>query len=205
MPDYYDEDDEIELLGAILDDELGAISIGPRFRMPTPRRALAPGRGTMRKAGQASARASQIIQAKRAYMNKIQPAIPGAPQMAARKYALGLGAFTFVNGGVTSNQFTVSPQRPFKGYRLVADVRRSAAATAELLTITSFNVGADNQLVGSGALPLEAFQGDAVDVGLALDPATPGINIDITVNISAAPAAGETVSVSLMLIGDTIS
>ena len=119
--------------------------------------------------------------------------------MGARKFALGLGQHIFLPAAATTHTFSVSPQRPFKGYRLVADIRRSAGAVAELVTLSKFNIGADNQLVGSQPLPLAAFVGDAVDTGLALDPATPGINIDVTVDISAAPGVGEQVAVSLML------
>lgn len=188
-------DDEIELLGELLDDELagyedevGAIRVPSSFRRPRSRR-----RGSTR-----------LLRRKLAYANKLMPAIPGTPSPGARRFPLGIGQHIFANGGATSFQFLVNPQRPFKGYRLVADVRRSAAALAELVTLTQFNIGSNNQLVGTASLPLEAFAPDGVDVGLKLDPATPGIDIAITVGISAAPGVGETVAVSLMLVGDTI-
>ena len=187
--------EDIELLGAMFDDELagyddddelGALRIPSRYG----RRALPTSR--------------RVQRAKRAYINKIAPQIPGVPAAGARNFPLGFGSFTFVNGGVTSAILTASPQRPFKGARLVVDVKRSAGAVAELLTITSLTVGQNNQLVSAAQLPAEAFLPGSFQTMLSLDPATPGIDITLALALSAAPGVGETVSVSAMLIGDTI-
>lgn len=195
---YSDEDD------AVLDDDGEAVGA---FGLPSfLRRRRLPSRargGSVRRNALIRRRAS-ITANKRAYINKIQPAIPGVPKAGARNFPLGFGTATFVNGGPTAFDLVANPQRPFKGARLVIDVRRSAAALAELVTVTSLNIGQNNQLVSSAALPAEAFRPDGFDTVLSLDPATPGIAITLGIAISAAPAAGETVAISAMIIGDTI-
>lgn len=212
------DEEDIMLLGAMFDDELagdypdgvvgyddeelGAFNIAPRFNLSKVRshRALAT------RAPVAARRSVSVRHqiAKAAYLNKIAPAIPGVPAIGARAFPLGFGSFTFVNAGVTQTVLTANPQKPFKGARLVIDVRRSSGAVAELLTVTSLNIGQDNQLVSSGALPAEAFAPGAFHTSLSLDPATPGIDITIGLALSAAPGVGETISVSAMLIGETL-
>lgn len=210
------------LLGGMFDDELagiedelagfdvsedgtvlGAFSIPSQYKSRT--RMSVARRGTPnRVAASLINRRNQLQAAKTAYLNKIQPAIPGVPAAGARNFPLGFGSFTFVNAGVTAAQLVANPQRPFKGARLVIDVRRSSGAQAELVTVTSLNIGQNNQLVSSAALPAEAFRPDGFDTVLSLDPATPGIDITLGIAISAAPGVGETVAISAMIIGDTI-
>jgi len=149
---------------------------------------------------------AMILQArlkKQTYMNKINPVVAGAPQLGARNFPLGFGSFTFVNGGVTATNLVANPQKPFKGLRLMVQVNRSAPG-GELVTITGLDVGTGNQLVSSQALPAEGFAANAFDTMLSLDPSTPGIIITLGIALSAAPAANETISVSAMLIGNTI-
>ncbi len=188
---------------AVLDDEgaeVGAFGIPSFLRKRAIRQR---GGGTTRR-NQLIRRRANVYAKKRAYINKIQPAIPGVPAAGARNFPLGFGSAIFVNAGVTQFNLVANPQRPFKGARLVIDVRRSAGALAELVTVTSLNIGQNNQLVSSAALPAEAFRPDGFDTVLSLDPATPGIDITLGLAISAAPGVGETVAVSAMIIGDTI-
>ena len=203
MIDYMDGDDDDdddddfddELFGVIDEiDELGRAR--GRGRRLTRRARSSRGRGRGR-----SVRRGRTA---RALVETGATAPAGLPGTGPRGWPLGLGSFTFVNAGVTANTFTASPQRPFKGFRLVVDVRRSSGAVGELLTLSALNVGQANQLVSGTVLPLEAFQANAFDVSLDLDPATPGIDITAIVNISAAPGVGETVAVSLMIIGMSV-
>jgi len=186
-----DDDDDDDLEGYDDDDAIiGARRRGRRGRFA--RRGRRRGRRPMRRS----------YQAKRAALRSaLVPKTPGVPKPGGREWPLGFGVFTFVNAGVTTNTFTASPQRPFKGIRLLVVVNRSSGATAELVSISSLNVGQSNQLVGASALPAEGFAQNAFQVTLALDPATPGIDITIGMNISAAPGVGETVTVSPMIIG----
>lgn len=202
---YEDEDFPLGEGDALLDEdgiEVGAFGL-PSFlrrrRLPARRRGRAPvRRNTLIR------RRTNVLANKRAYLNKIQPAIPGVPKAGARNFPLGFGSILFEFGGVTQFNLVANPQRPFKGARLVIDVRRSAGAIAELVTVTSLNIGQNNQLVSSAALPAEAFRPDGFDTVLSLDPATPGIDITLGIAVSAAPANGETIAVSAMIIGDTI-
>ncbi len=205
----YDIDDELAgidlgegntLLGAY-DDELGA------FRLPSRIRSMVSRRGARRPPTRRRAIVNRIVQLqqrKASYINKIAPAIPGVPQPGARNFPLGFGSFTFVNAGATLTNLTSNPQKPFKGARLMVQVNRSVGAVAELVTITNLDVGTGNQLVSAQALPAEGFAATAFDTGLSLDPATPGIQIVLGIAISATPPVGETISVSAMLIGNTI-
>ena len=218
-----DEDDLIELLGALtVDDEMAGeedfeallggyddvIDVGgdgvgalPWSRIAKRRtrvRASSPrGRGAIVRKVLATRLKKQN------YMNAINPVVPGAPQLGARNFPLGFGSFTFVNGGVTSTNLVANPQKPFKGLRLMVQVNRSTPG-GELVTITGLDVGTGNQLVSSQALPAEGFAANAFDTMLSLDPSTPGIIITLGIALSAAPAANETISVSAMLIGNTI-
>lgn len=202
----YDLGDGHELLGADgedWDDDLGAFRLPSRIRsMVRPRRR--PRRRRPRSRRAIVSRIVQLQQRKASYINKIAPAIPGVPQPGARNFPLGFGSFTFLPAGITLTNLTANPQKPFKGARLMVQVNRSVGAVAELVTITNLDVGTGNQLVSAQALPAEGFAATAFDTGLSLDPATPGIQIVLGIAISASPPAGETISVSAMLIGNTI-
>lgn len=188
-------DEEIELLGAMFDDELegeeddelGARSFGRYSR------------------GRSRGRSSRTLSArKRNYVRKISPVIPGVPSAGARNYPLGFGVAIFGAATATSILLQASPQRPFKGHRLVVDAGRTGASATGLVTITALNVGQNNQLVSGEALPAEAFAANSFGTGLSLDPATPGITIALQLAISALPTGTDTVAVSAMLIGNTI-
>lgn len=122
----------------------------------------------------------------------------------ARLQPLGFGAsaFTAASGTVLSLQAT--PQRPFKGQRLVVDITRTGASATGLITITRLDVGTANQLVSSGPLSAAAFAATAFDVNLQLDPATPGILIVVQFAISAAPAAADRVDFSATMFGTAV-
>jgi len=182
-------------------DELGAFNLLRRYgRRRTSSRAMRtpPARSAILR------RMASIQMRKRAYVQKIAPAIPGLPAPGARNFPLGFGSFVFVNGGVTTTDLTANPQKPFKGARLVVVVNRSAGALAPLVTVNDLDVGTGNQLVSSQSLPAEGFAPQAYDVVLSLDPATPGILVVLGIGVTVAPPVGETISVSAMLIGNTI-
>lgn len=185
-------DEEIELLGAMFDDELedddelGARSFGRYSR------------------GRSRGGSRALSARKRNYVRKISPVIPGVPSAGARNYPLGFGVALFGAATATSILLQASPQRPFKGHRLVVDAGRTGASATGLVTITALNVGQNNQLVSGEALPAEAFAANSFGTGLSLDPATPGITIALQLAISALPTGTDTVAVSAMLIGNTI-
>lgn len=134
----------------------------------------------------------------------VQPSVPGVAQRGARHQPLGMGSVIFNATSATALNMTVQPQRPFRGNRLVIQAARTGATATGLLTLTNFFIGSDNQLVGTGPLPAEAFAPNAFDVWLDLSPASTSINITITIAISALPGGTDTVAVSACIFGETI-
>lgn len=135
---------------------------------------------------------------------RLIPRVPGVPMPGARLQPLGFGAsaFTATSGTVLSLQAT--PQRPFKGQRLVVDITRTGATSTGLVTVTRLDVGTANQLVSSGPLSAAAFAATAFDVNLQLDPATPGILIVVQFAISAAPTVADRVDFSATMFGTSV-
>lgn len=160
-----------------------------------------------RQTAAAPSMAQQRAAATRAIAQQISPgAFPGTPPRGAREWPLGLGSFTFTNAaGLTATTLVGNPQRVFQGQRLVVSTAKTAGAAGILVTITSLEVGAQNQVVDPGqALPAEGFEPGAFHTVLDLDPCEPGIRINLGIGISAVPGAGETVSVSAMIIGTSL-
>ncbi len=171
---------------ADLEDMVGSLEIG------------APRRGRLvRRGGRARGRGG--VPARR-----LIPRVPGVPMPGARLQPLGFGAsaFTATSGTVLSLQAT--PQRPFKGQRLVVDITRTGTTSTGLITITRLDVGTANQLVSSGPLSAAAFAATAFDVNLQLDPATPGILIVVQFAISAAPTMTDRVDFSATMFGTAV-
>jgi hypothetical protein len=179
---------------ADLDDlDLGSLEIGAR-RARRGRQMARRGGG-----GRQMARRGVSVPARR-----LIPRVPGVPMPGARLQPLGFGssAFTAASGTVLALQAT--PQRPFKGQRLVVDITRTGASATGLVTITRLDVGTANQLVSSGALGAAAFAATAFDVNLQLDPATPGILIVVQFAISVAPGAADRVDFSATMFGTAV-
>lgn len=125
--------------------------------------------------------------------------VPGGPVDAQLMSPLGIGAGTLSSVALVL-LLTAKPQRPFRGERLVVDIRRSAGAVNVNVRITDFKIGENSQLVGSNALPADTFSPLAEGVRLALTPATPGVDIVLRFETTAVPV-GETVDVSAAIIG----
>lgn len=129
------------------------------------------------------------------------PSTPGVPASGLRDQPLGLGATAFTPTSGTLLLLQASPQRPFKGERLVVDITRTGATSTGLVTIARLDIGTDNQLVGSGAISAAAFAPTAFGTRLSLAPATPGILVSITFNVSASPGAGDRIDIGATLFG----
>jgi len=149
-------------------------------------------------------------QAQRAMAGRMVPAqmlipqIPGVPMPGARLQPLGLGANAFTATSGLLLQLQASPQRPFKGQRLIIDLTRTGASATGLVTVTRLDVGTSNQLVGSGGISAAAFQPTSFDANVSLDPATPGVNITVQLQISAAPTMTDRVDFGGTIIGTTV-
>lgn len=132
------------------------------------------------------------------------PQVPGVPASGMRLQPLGLGATAFTATSGTLLSLSASPQRPFRGQRLIVDITRTGASATGLVTITRLDVGTDNQLVGSGAISASAFAATAFDANVNLAPATPGVQITVQLAISAAPTATDRVDIGATIFGSTI-
>ncbi len=132
------------------------------------------------------------------------PQVPGVPMPAIRLQPLGLGATAFTATSGTLLQLQASPQRPFQGQRLILDITRTGASATGLVTVSRLDVGTDNQLVGSGAISANAFQPTAFDANVRFAPATPGVNITVQLNITAAPTMTDRVDIGGTIFGTTV-
>ena len=118
---------------------------------------------------------------------------------------LGLGGFTFTSATPTSVVLAARPQLAFRPERLVISVSRSAGAAAIGVFLADLKIGQRSQLVSAQELPAEAFGPSAFGVRLALDPATPGIDISAAIRITAAPGGTDTLTVIGTVIGRAIA
>jgi hypothetical protein len=98
----------------------------------------------------------------------------------------GVGVpFQFTAAGITKN-FVAQPQKPVRPERLVMNVRRVGASTAGLIVSMSlFQVGADNQLVGLGGEVIDAEMFAATGFGIRMSntQAQPGIIIALSLTL----------------------
>ena len=103
----------------------------------------------------------------------------------------------------TNINYTARPQRPFRGERLLASVRRTNAAGITVLCGGIF-IGTSPQLVELGNFDIEFFSPTAFGVRMSMTPADPGILVRLPCFTSSTPAAGDALAVTLVLLGHTI-
>lgn len=132
------------------------------------------------------------------------PQTPGVPSNGLRQQPLGLGATSFTATSGTALSLSASPQRPFKGLRIVIDTARTGTTSTGLVTITALNIGTVNQFVGSGAVSVTTFAATSFDTNVSLDPAVPGIQIVMNFAISVAPSSSDRVDISGTIMGMTV-
>lgn len=137
---------------------------------------------------------------------KLIPRVTGVPGTIVGLQPLPLGQVIFTPTSGTLLQLVARPQRPFKGQRLVAVQAATAGAAALIVNVLRLEIGTNNQFVFGGAgVPVQAFQAGAFDTNMMLQPATPGVDITLQLQISAAPGAGESVTVSAAMWGTVIA
>lgn len=180
------------------DDDVGAM-----LDVGAPRRVMARTRGRGA-APMARARLPQSATPIRS-APPIMPGIPGANSVSMQELPLGFGN-QFFNSSSASTvlTFTARPQAAFRGRRLVGSFTRTGASATGLLTVTSLLVGTSNQLIGTLGIPLDTFGAGAFGVDMVLVPAVPGIDITITVAVSALPGTTDRIDVGLAILGETI-
>jgi hypothetical protein len=100
--------------------------------------------------------------------------------------------------------FIGRPQRPFRGERLVTRVTRSAGAGAVNILCNTLFVGTQPQQAQIQAFDVEQFGPTAFGLELVMSQAQPGVEIQLRCSGSIAVPAGETVAVSMFLLGHTV-
>lgn len=134
------------------------------------------------------------------------PAIPGAPGNAVRGFGLGFPTATFVALGPTTIEVEANPQLAFKGARLVIVVSRNGATATGLVRITTFLVGQRDQRVSGEGLLAEAYSPNSFQTMMALDQATPGIDLRFGYTLVGPALVGtDSIIVGTQIIGATIA
>lgn len=102
--------------------------------------------------------------------------------------------------------FSAQPQKPFRGQRVVAVIGRSTGAAATVPVIRGgIYVGTDLQAASVGDQPLDMYAPTAFGVEQVFTPAGPGISVRVPVSSIAAVPAGESVAISLTILGRYIA
>lgn len=128
-----------------------------------------------------------------------------APQAARRLQPLGLTAVAFTAASGLGLNMTALPQRPFQAKRLLIDLSRSGATSTGLVTVTSINMGSDNQLVGGNPLPVSGFGATAFDLNIDFEPVVPGIQVVVGVACSLAPTNPDRIDLAGGFWGTSLS
>jgi len=142
--------------------------------------------------------------------------LPGPPQIPANQAQafqnggpskllgyMGLGTFEFNPTSGTSTILTQEPSTAFRIRRLIVDQAKSSGATGVLVTVGAINVSGMPQSPAPNArASITGFEGGATYSLLDLQIAAPGVPVELPVFVSAAPASGETVTVSAMVYGE---
>jgi len=186
MPNYFDD-------LADVGDDLDLADVGWNPFSRSRKRRAAPARRMTARTPTRAVPAGRLL-----------PQIPGVPARGLGEQPLGFGATAFTSSSGTLLTLTASPQRPFRGRRLIIDITRTGTTATGIVTVSRLDVGVDNQLPGSGAIAAASFAANAVGVNLDLDPATPGVTVTLQLNISAAPTMTDRVDVAATLIGETV-
>ena len=132
------------------------------------------------------------------------PQIPGAPAVGIRLQPLGFPTVAFTSTSGTALTATTRPQRPFKAKRLVVDIARTGVTSTGLVTITTLNIGTNNQFVSSGPIGAAAFAANAVDVNMELAACTTALDVSVSYAISAAPTTTDRVDIATTMFGEAV-
>lgn len=186
------EDDEFILAGY---EDMGAYDDMGALRMPFGIR-LPGGRPAPRALPRPAA---APVQPRRAALAAYQPDAAGMPLDQIMPFTGG--SFTST---VTALNLTGQPQRAFQPRRLVVDLGRVGATSTGLVQVTQFTVGADPQFVATGSIPVTMFQATAVGIMLKPAAARPGITITLSLSLTGALTAPDTITVSAAAVGPAI-
>ena len=130
------------------------------------------------------------------------PPLAAVPQHKPSKLRsfVGLGVISWTGAADSADKKTsITPQAPVRGERLVIDVVATSAA-AGLVTVKLVEVGVEPQQADtSQPAPASMFAKDVTYGHIAMQIANPGIQIAVTLGITASPGSGETVTAAIGL------
>lgn len=130
---------------------------------------------------------------------------PGLPGRGLHLQPLGLGSITFGAATGLILNLTGTPQRMFRGQRLVLDISRTGASATGLVAVARMDIGVDNQMVSTQGIPAAMYGPTAIDTNVRFDDCGPGITVTVQCTISAAPAGADVVVVGGAIQGTTLS
>lgn len=129
----------------------------------------------------------------------------GVPKRGLHLQPLGLGTITFnATSGLILN-LTGTPQRMFRGQRLVLDVTRTGATATGLISVARIDVGVDNQMVSTQGIPAAMYAPTAIDTNVRFDDCGPGITVTVQVTTTVAPGGADRIDVGGSIQGTTLS
>ena len=175
-----------DVLGDEMDDpgEYGLALEGAAMRRPPARPAL-------------------VARHKPRWRQRVAPGVPvpgyGMVSLAL-KPNLNDGIFT---SAVTNIEFLARPQFAFEGQRLLVNIRRSAGASlVRVLSNSLIFIGTRPQVGSLGDQDIEDFTSQAFGVRLKMEPTEPGGDVTMFVRASPTVPVGESVAVSIKVIGE---
>lgn len=192
-------EDGLEGLGDMgADDVLGELGIEELGARARSARKHAGASRSQRQAA-ANVRAQSASMPVRALVSPIA----GVPSRGLRKSWLPFSAvLTFISTAPANPQnLVIQPQKPFRPTRQVYTVGRTGATSTGLLSLTGLDIGTNRQQAGIGFAPLEAFQPNAFDVDVDLDPASTSITVTAGVQTTLVPTAPDNITVAGLLVG----
>lgn len=117
-----------------------------------------------------------------------------------RTYYFGLGT-AVISALETTTVLQATAQKKFKVERILIEQAASALAAPGLSLVTNIVVGTNNQTYGTSQTPLSMFAQNSTSTVLSGSTVTPGMDIRIDIERTAAPGAGETETYSGGIVG----
>lgn len=187
--------ENLDLIGELVDEDFA----DDPYAYLGQERVLARRGARMRTFRSPSKRVARLAEVAR----EVSDPLPGVGRLQPAVWPLGFPTIQFTNTSATALQSQTSPQRPFKGSRVIIALARTANAT-QLVTMNNLRVGTNSQLISTDPVAVAAFAADAFHTVLQLQQAKPGVNVTFDFGVSANPGTGETIDVQPTILGITV-
>lgn len=135
---------------------------------------------------------------------RLIPQVPGAPSIGLRLQPLGFPIQVFNATSGTALPATTRPQRPFKAKRLVVDLARTGATATGLISVTSINIGTNNQMVATQPIGAGSFAPGAYDTNMELAACTTALDVTVGYATSVAPGATDHIDIATTMFGEAV-